>query len=116
MCCTHRGLHSSSGGLTDAGNVSHKLQLSGSASQFTRPLLLPVDPLAALPKDSLAVRERAPMQFTVQPRERVCRYDPSGRPRAVDALAAAYFFEEPEAADDRTMLEFMRVNRPLWGA
>lgn len=34
----------------------------------------------------------------------------------MEALAAAYFFEEPEAADDRTMLEFMQVGRPLWGA
>lgn len=42
-----------------------------------------------------------------------CRYDPGSRPGALDALSAPYFFEEPEPADDRTMSEFMKVNRSL---
>lgn len=40
-------------------------------------------------------------------------YDPGSRPGALDALSAPYFFEEPEPADDRTMSEFMKVNRSL---
>lgn len=45
-----------------------------------------------------------------------CRYDPSSRPRAVDALAMPYFFDEPAMADDRTMAEFMQLRHSLWKA
>ena len=38
-----------------------------------------------------------------------CRYDPSKRPSAAEALHMPYFSEEPPPADARTMAAFMRA-------